>query len=120
MRILLLSQDLMASSHVEGVARRLACEAKVYGNQEAILEASITGDILVVDLTASGIDVGQIVTEVRSRGTGATIVAFGPHVHEKNLKRARDAGCDLVVSRGQWDREAVNLCQSFVDESTEN
>ena len=37
-----------------------------------------------------------------SEGSGTRVVAFGPHVHEQRLAAARDAGCDLVVSRGQF------------------
>jgi hypothetical protein len=30
------------------------------------------------------------------------VVAFGPHVHEERLAAARNAGCDEVVSRGEF------------------
>jgi hypothetical protein len=30
------------------------------------------------------------------------VVAFGPHVHETLLVAAEAAGCDLVLSRGQF------------------
>ena len=113
MRILLLSKDLMANSHCEGVARRLACEARVFGEEKDLLDALMPDDILVLDLALSGIDLGRLVTAARSNEASLSIVAFGPHVHKESLKRAQEAGCDLVVSRGQWDREAVSLCQSL-------
>ncbi len=38
----------------------------------------------------------------KGRETAPAIIAFGPHVHENLLAAARAAGCDDVLSRGQF------------------
>ena len=40
------------------------------------------------------------------------VVAFGPHVHEERLAAAREAGCDVVVSRGKFfaELDAILKC----------
>lgn len=58
---------------------------------------------LLVDLSLSSLDVASLVAQLRSGdGSGTRVIAFGPHVHEQRLTAAREAGCDLVVSRGQF------------------
>jgi CheY-like chemotaxis protein len=58
---------------------------------------------LVVDLSMSSLDVASLVNRLKANESSRTrVVAFGPHVHEQRLAAARDAGCDFVVSRGQF------------------
>jgi len=40
--------------------------------------------------------------EVGDELLGTYVVAFGPHVHEERLAAAREAGCDEVLSRGEF------------------
>ena len=63
--------------------------------------------LVIVDLSTPGLDVAGFVK--RLRGIKASdamselrIIAFGPHVHEDRLAAAREAGCDEVMSRGQF------------------
>ena len=105
MTLLLLSSDLLVASQVQGAANRLGKTVKListgsqalnYGNGDEV-------DVLIVDLSLPSIDLPALVNQLKSSQTAATrVVAFGPHVHEQRLAAARDAGCDLVVSRGQF------------------
>jgi CheY-like chemotaxis protein len=59
--------------------------------------------LVIIDLSTPGIDPADLVPRVRATVAGAVrIVAFGPHVHELKLAAARAAGCDDVVTRGQF------------------
>ena len=59
--------------------------------------------LVVIDLGTPRIDPAQLVSELRlSGGEGLRILAFGPHVHEQKLAAARAAGCDEVLTRGQF------------------
>ena len=58
---------------------------------------------LIVDLSMASLGVASLVSRLKSNASShPRIVAFGPHVHEQRLAAAREAGCDLVVSRGQF------------------
>ena len=114
MKLIILSRDLMFTSRLEGVARKL--NLTVVQAPNAGDAASFAGEddcrFLIVDLQFPGLDVKKIVEAVRQSGSGQVqIVACGPHVHEHRLEEARRAGCDQVVTRGQLDREAESILQ---------
>jgi DNA-binding NarL/FixJ family response regulator len=104
MAVVLLSGDLAVLSRVEGVAMRLRQTVRSAAGESRAVELCEGEDAntLVVDLSSS-VDVALLVTQLRaSKGSGTRVIAFGPHVHEQRLAAAREAGCDLVVSRGQF------------------
>jgi DNA-binding NtrC family response regulator len=63
--------------------------------------------LVAVDLGTAGIDVPALVQRLKGRTENVpAIVAYGPHVHEAALEAAKEAGCDAVVSRGQFMSQA--------------
>ncbi len=61
--------------------------------------------LAAVDLRAPGLDVATLVAGLRSaRSAPIHVLAGGPHVHEASLAAARAAGCDEVVTRGEFER----------------
>lgn len=105
MTAVLLSGDLMVVSRVEGAAKLAGATIQAVSNAPrafAVCEAE-AAQVLVIDLATAAIDLAALVSQLRaSRGPSLRIVAFGPHVHEDKLAAAREAGCDVVVSRGQF------------------
>jgi CheY-like chemotaxis protein len=105
MPVVLLSNDLAVLSRVEGpVANRgdsirvasAPLQAVEYCRDEMV-------DVLIIDLTLPSIDIDSMIAQLRTNETSRPrVIAFGPHVHEQRLEKARQAGCDEVVSRGQF------------------
>jgi len=117
MKLLLVSQDLMIGSRVEGAARQHGLSTVTVGNQATAIEAA--GDeaccVVLIDLRLPGLDIAAFVEAVRShRESALPMVACGPHVHEASLAAAREAGCDAVVTRGQLDRDATHILGSLL------
>ncbi len=109
MKIILLSQDLMIGARLEGAARHHGLSMLTVRDQQTAVAAASDEDyrVLLIDLRTPGIDVEAFVSAIREcREQHLPIVACGPHVHEAKLAKARAAGCDAVVTRGQFDREA--------------
>ena len=107
MKLVLLSADLMLNSAAYGVARRHGCELKAASDASAAVAACCDGDaaLLAVDLTTPRLNVGALMAELRgSPAAGVHVLAFGPHVHETSLAAAQAAGCDEVVTRGEFER----------------
>ncbi len=56
-----------------------------------------------LDLSMPNIDVAALVRDLRNLELPPErIVAFGPHVHGPLLQQAKHAGCDEVLTRGQF------------------
>jgi len=116
MSIVLLSRDLMLVSRLSGVADQMQLESRTVGNAEGAVEACRANEcqLLLVDLKLPGLDIAALVEQVRGASLShVPIVACGPHVHEANLAAAREAGCDLVISRGQFDRQLGDILQDM-------
>lgn len=95
-RIVALVKDLMFASRV----RAAAPEALVARSREAVVEAvGPATRLVIVELEAPGSL--AVVEAVRARAPGVRLVAFGPHVMEDLLRRAGEAGAE-VLPRGAF------------------
>ena len=104
MNALLVSTDLMMTSHVGGAAERAGIRLQTATTPALAVSLckSVSLDLVLIDLGLAAIDVGQLVSELRALSNlPRKILAFGPHVHTARLEAARRAGCDEVLSRGQ-------------------
>jgi DNA-binding NarL/FixJ family response regulator len=103
MSVLLYSADLTVMSRVQGAATAAGSRARVVNSIGALDEA--LGEeqlVLVIDLSAPNVDIAALVENFKAASPSGRVVAFGPHVHEQRLAAAREAGCDEVMSRGQF------------------
>ncbi len=108
MKLVLLSRDLMLTSQVDGAARHKGYQAIHTADLASAVAAAEDPQchLLLVDLQLPGLDISSLVTQVREGSPGKIrIVACGPHVHENRLAAASEAGCDQVLTRGQFHRE---------------
>jgi len=108
MVVVLLTDDLMVASRVEGAARRAGVPLTTCADVERVVshcrEQNV--DRLIVDLSSRSGDVAAIVEQfAKAAVEPPPMTAFGPHVHDKLLAAAAAAGCERVVSRGQFFAE---------------
>jgi len=68
--------------------------------------------LVIIDLSANGLDLPNAVATVRAQAPGARIVAYGAHVNEAALDFAAQAGCDTVLSRGEFNKRHVELLRA--------
>src|SRR5262245_18538499 len=107
MRAVSLSGDMMIASAAHGAASRHGAQWNTTPDADAALAAcsdeAIT--LLAVDLRTPGLDIRALMDALRSADIEHVhIIAFGQHVHETLLAQAEEAGCDEVVSRGEFER----------------
>ena len=109
--MVLLSADLMGASRVEGAARLAGVDYSMVGSVDAAVEscAAKSVTLVAVDLATPGVDVGTLVEQLRQAEPAPVVVAFGPHVHAAALRAAKSAGCDAVLSRGQFMSQVDGL-----------
>lgn len=114
-RAVLLCADLWFASRVEAAAARVGMPLEIRMSVE-LLFASLDRQparLLILDLS-SGVDPRQVAPLAREKSPGMSLVAFGPHVQEERLAAARDAGCDLVLSRGQFQAQLDELLTRYL------
>jgi CheY-like chemotaxis protein len=114
--IILISNDLMAAASIRRQAETLDAPLVLTTDIDAAVakcnEAGVR--LVLVDLATPGLGPQAIVTRLRSapRPPGA-IIAFGPHVQDQWLAAATEAGCDEVLSRGQFHAQATALLTRY-------
>lgn len=114
--VLFLSSDLMFSSRVVGAAQALGVQVQLVA-APSLLADKTTADcrIAFVDLALDGLNLPAAVQAIRSGAPQARIIAYGAHVDEAALAAASDAGCDTVLTRGQFHKQYVDLLRTVAD-----
>jgi hypothetical protein len=100
--VALVCPDLLFGSRVEAALSTAGHEVTRYDGAGAI-----EADVLVVDLTADGIDVAAIAR----RANGMPAIGFYPHVDVETRRRALEAGYDVVVPRSRMARETAAVVE---------
>jgi CheY-like chemotaxis protein len=116
--ILFLTCDLIFSSRVAGAAARAGLSFQTVASSAALLERVATAEaraLVLLDLNSPGVDPVQLAPALRGLpNPPRAIIAYGPHVQEERLAAANSAGCDEVLTRGQFnarmDEELAKWC----------
>lgn len=105
----------MTTSSAQGAAQRVGVDLKTVALRNATSAVSETTKLVVIDLTHAVTDLMPLLSELRSQAPSAKVIAFGPHVQEQRLTAAREAGCDQVLTRGQWHHGAEQILSDHCD-----
>jgi DNA-binding NarL/FixJ family response regulator len=114
-KVVFLSSDLMFSSRVGGAAKQLNVEMVLVPNA-ASLSNKVTADcgLVLIDMTLDGLNLPSVVRAVKTAAPEAKIVAFGSHVDHAALADAAESGCDLVLTRNQFNQQYAELLKVAV------
>jgi CheY-like chemotaxis protein len=98
----LLSDDLIFRSRIVSTARDLGLDVRPARDpvQLANLVAQETPRCLLVDLQNPGLAITELVQGLPA--PRPVVVAYGSHVDTATLKKAREAGCDVVLPRSKF------------------
>jgi CheY-like chemotaxis protein len=102
---LLLSDDLIFTSRILGVARERGVTLRVARRAEELIDLARQAPpaAVILDLAAPGLDVAGLMGRLRQVcDPPPRVVAYGPHVQAELLKEARAAGCDPVLPRSKF------------------
>lgn len=103
----LVTGDLLFSSRFMATAESIGSEAVVVSNAAQLRSSAATRPArrVFVDLTSPGSDLTELLEVVGEMDSRPAVVAYGPHVMEAKLEEARQAGCDEVLSKGQFNSQ---------------
>jgi len=112
-KVVFLSSDLMFSSRVGASAKQLNLEMVLVVNV-ASLSNKLSADcrLVLVDMTLDGLNLPAVVKAAKTAAPSAKVVAFGSHVDRAALADAAEAGCDLVLTRNQFNQQYAELLQA--------
>jgi DNA-binding NarL/FixJ family response regulator len=114
--VLFLTSDLMFSSRVVGAARTSGVAVELVADPAAVPN-KLTADcrLALIDLTMERLNLPAAVQAIKAGAPATKVVAYGPHVDEAALADATEAGCDVVLTRGQFNKQYPELLQSAAD-----
>jgi CheY-like chemotaxis protein len=102
---LLLSDDLLFASRITSTGQALRLPIKSARNSELLkkLVEQEKPRCLLIDLSNPGLEIAALIADVRtSCSPTPRIVAYGSHVDTETLRKAREAGCDIVLPRSKF------------------
>src|SRR5262249_24307714 len=102
---LLLSDDLIFTSRITGTARDLSLCIQPARSVDALktLLGEQTPCCVLVDLGHPGQRIAELMETLRtSCNPMPRVVAYGSHVDTATLRAAREAGCDVVLTRSKF------------------
>jgi CheY-like chemotaxis protein len=98
--------DLLFSSKIRNVARRLGVDVSFARSLDAVLEGVRAGPpaLILFDLDADRIRPIEALSALRAEpaGAGVPTLGFVSHVHADVIAAARHAGIDTVMARSQF------------------
>lgn len=108
MKILAAIHDLMFSSKVNAAARGKPVEWLKRGTKVADQVAASKPDVVLIDLGAPQLDAVNAIREIKKDG-GPTVIGYVDHTRADLIEAARAAGCDQVLSKGEFARRLPEL-----------
>ena len=74
-------------------------------DHSATSDAQQTWQLILFDLTLKAITIEDVLSWQQTLVPTPRLLAFGPHVQAGPLEQAKQAGCELVLTRGQLDQQ---------------
>jgi CheY-like chemotaxis protein len=107
MTVVYLTNDLMFLSRATGAGAQAGITVRGVRSSDELLGQVEAGgtDLILVDLSLPQLDLAALMNRLHGLEVQAPrVVAYAPHVHVERLKAARQAGCDQVLTRGQFNK----------------
>ena len=111
-KILVVATNLFFLPRIQNIAAPSGCETRQVMTIDRLHEEMVDGEIalVLVDLEANPDFWRDAVRTVLASGDARPrIVGYGGHTNTEMLQRAEEAGCDLVLTKGQFSRDLAQL-----------
>ncbi len=114
---ILLSDDLIFTSRIVGAAQSHGFRLLTAKSASDLIKVAEreAASCIILDLALLTPDVETTVERLGPGGDAPFIVAYGSHVDVETLKKAREAGCDVVLPRSKFVEELETALPSWFD-----
>lgn len=114
MKVLAAIHDMMFSSKVTACAKGKPIEWLKRGTRVADAVTASQPDVLLIDLAAPQLDALNAIREIKSGASrSCTVIGYVDHTREDLIEAARAAGCDQVMSKGEFARRLPQLLEGI-------
>ena len=114
MKILAAIHDLMFSSKVTASARGRPIEWLKRGSKVVEQVSASRPDVLLIALASPQLDAVNAIREIKSGDEkNVTVIGYVDHTREDVIEAARAAGCDQVMSKGEFARKLPELLEGI-------
>jgi hypothetical protein len=69
--------------------------------------------LVLVDLEGEESIWSKVLQGIQGTKEGVKVVAFGPHENTAALEKAKRLGCDLVLNKGEFNRDLPKIFQAI-------
>ena len=111
-----LSDDLIFSSRIGGTARDYGLTIQTARSVEALVSLARQRPprCVFVDLAQPDLKIAGLVHTLRELSPNCRFIAYGSHVDAASLRRAREAGCDVVLPRSKFVEELPRALPEWI------
>ncbi len=108
--IIHLTSGLMATSALAATARNIGVDVNLAMNDRKLMKLLATEPVklVIVDLQTKGLNVAELVSQVREV-SDVRMIAYAQHVYEDLILEAQQLDFETVMTRGQFTRELANI-----------
>jgi|SRR5471030_863902 DNA-binding NarL/FixJ family response regulator len=112
MNVLVAIHDMMFSSKVTAALGGKKVAWLPRGSKVAEQVATVKPDVLLIDLAAPALDAVNAIQAIKAGDQkGTIIIGYIDHTREDVMSAARAAGCDQVLSKGEFARRLPEFLQ---------
>ena len=114
--VVLVGQNLFFLGRVEALAEPLGYNVQWATTESVFWEfyASRRPALVLVDLEGNESIWSNVLEKIdHVEAGGVKLLAFGPHENVAMLERARKLGCDLVLNKGEFNRDLLKIIEGL-------
>ena len=122
-KVLVIATNLFFLPRIQNIAAPSGCDTRQVMTIDRLKEEMADGEtvLVLVDLEANPDFWGEAVGRVLASGPSRPqVVGYGGHTNTAMLQKAEEAGCDLVLTKGQFSRDLSKLIAEAVGSVTAN
>jgi len=114
--VVFVGNDLMFQSKISSACQSVGLSLRVLRNLQSSLTESLSDiapSLFIVDLGLPNIDLEGLISLGKQEYPQALWLGYGAHVLAERLDQASQVGFDMVLTRGQFDRDMNRILQTF-------
>ena len=111
-KVLVIATNLFFLPRIQNIAAPSGCDTRQVMTIDRLKEEMADGEtvLVLVDLEANPDFWGEAVGRVLASGPSRPqVVGYGGHTNTAMLQKAEEAGCDIVLTKGQFSRDLPKL-----------